>query len=385
MDNAIEEEWDNQFENMQNAQIDIEIEKSQQYLEMLQNQKSALQAKLETLANEPNYITSFKIKQPILIGSSIPETGSFFKMVQDLEDLDQELKTQYENEKRLSSELSHQKNVSFQKLKKLQSTLNTYKAQLQSEEDRSLLRRDAIINEEDQLIRTEIDHQEELQNLNSLNNELMLLTKHIQNQTRETLDGLEGRITELQIELDETQFQESQIRSELQELQLMEKRQQEKLEKDIEKAKNIKFEQDSKISLMNRLRQLEEQIKIEKNDLYTAQSRESSIQDSFIGLFPNDPGDGSCDEIKALIQGKIDQVKSGLSLDLFEELEIETYYENDLKKQLETIDNTIETLQESHEQTKKGLMDELSNCQNDGYVKLLRKEMEELQAKVAKF
>ena len=108
------------------------------------------------------------------------------------------------------------------------------------------------------------------------------------------------------------------------------KKQQEQFDEKLGKAKNVRYMQNTQIYLASRIRSLEEQIKIARNDYYASVSRESSISDAFQSMFPNDKGDGECDEIKRMIQGKINQVESNVSYGLQEELDIEIDFEKEL-------------------------------------------------------
>lgn len=381
-----ENEWNDQYENLQNAQVSREIEKSLQYLNMLKSQKEELQNKLDSIDEDPNnnFSSKYKIRSPILVCSSTPDSSVFFKTIEDLENLTEELKSQYESEQRISSELTHQKNILQQKIKKIQNSLNVYKAQLKSEESRSRVQYDALQYVEEKVENEEVNNDDELQNMNFLQNDLVLLTKQIQNQTRETLDELEGRIQDLQNELEDKKFAKKALQKDLQELQNIAKKQQEDFDEKLGKAKKVRYMQNTQLYLASRIRNLEEQIKIARNDYYASVSRESSISDAYQSLFPNDKGDGECDEIKRMIQGKINQAESYVSYSLQEELEIEIDFENELNKQLKLVENTIQTINESHEQKKRSLLAELADQEEDGYVKLLRKEMIDIQQKAAK-
>lgn len=381
-----ENEWNDQYENLQDAQVSREIEKSLQYLQMLRSQKEELLNKLDAISNEPDndFSTKYKVRTPILVCSSTPSSSVFFKTIEDLENLSEELKSQYESEQKIASELNHQKNILQQKIKKIQSSLSVYKAQLKSEEGRSRVQYDALQYVEEKLENEEVNNDEELQNMNFLHNDLVSLTKQIQNQTRESLDELEGRIQDLQNELEDKKFAKKALKNDLKDLQNVLKKQQEQFDEKLGKAKKVRYMQNTQIYLASRIRKLEEQITICRNDYYASVSRESSISDAFQSLFPNDKGDGECDEIKRMIQGKINQVSSHVSYGLQEELQIEVDFENDLNKQLGLVENTIQTINENHEKTKKSLLAELSLCQEDGYVKLLRKEMIDMKQKASK-
>lgn len=381
-----ENEWNDQYDDLQNAQVSREIEKSLQYLNMLKSQKEELQSKLDSINEDStsNFSSKYKVRSPVLVCSSTPSSSVFFKTIEDLENLNEELKSQYESEQQISSELAHQKNILQQKIKKIQNSLNVYKAQLKSEESRSRVQYDSLQYVEEKLEKEEDNNDDELQNMNILQNDLISLTKQIQNQTRETLDELEGRIQDLQNELEDKKFTKKALQKDLEELQNVMKKQQEQFDEKLGKAKNVRYMQNTQIYLASRIRSLEEQIKIARNDYYASVSRESSISDAFQSMFPNDKGDGECDEIKRMIQGKINQVESNVSYGLQEELDIEIDFEKELNKQLELVENTIQTINENHEQKKKSLLDELDECQEDGYVKLLRKEMIDIQEKASK-
>ena len=125
-----ENEWNDQYENLQDAQVSREIEKSLQYLQMLRSQKEELLNKLDAISNEPDndFSTKYKVRTPILVCSSTPSSSVFFKTIEDLENLSEELKSQYESEQKIASELNHQKNILQQKIKKIQSSLSVYSA-----------------------------------------------------------------------------------------------------------------------------------------------------------------------------------------------------------------------------------------------------------------
>lgn len=383
---ANENEWNDQYDELQNSQVSREIEKSLEYLKMLQSQKEELQNKLYSVSEDQNanFATKYKVKSPILVCSSTPSSSVFFKTIEDLENLIEELKSQYESEQKIASELKHQKSILQQKIKKLLNTFNVYKAQLKSEENRLRVQDDALQYVEEKLDHEEMKNEDELQKMNYLQNDLIVLTKKIQNQTRETLDGYEGRIQELQNELEDRTLVKESLKEDLKKLKYFMKKQQEQFDEKLGKAKNVRYMQNTQLFLGSRIRHLEEQIKTARNDYYASTSRESSISDAFQSLFPNDKGDGECDEIKAMIQGKIDLVSSEISYSLLEELEIETDYEDDLNRQLELIENTMQTIEENHENTKKSLMVELAACKCDGYVKLLKKELKEMKEKATK-
>ncbi|OHT06498.1 hypothetical protein TRFO_25448 [Tritrichomonas foetus] len=377
-----EDEWDDQYNDIQDLQLTSELDNAYNYLEMLKNQKEELQHKLDSLTdNQPK--STMKLNKPVLT-STTSSSGSFFDAVQKLENLSEELKVQIESEQKISQELSHQKNILFQKQKKLKSSLNMYSAQLKSEENRAAVNFDSLKYTENQLIDVFTTCNEEAKTCENLKHDLINLTKSVQNQTREALNGLEQRIQELKDELDDKHFIELKLQDDLKRIQYHSQKEQNEHINNIEKGKKVKYLQTSRIYLDKRIRKLSSQINIEKSDLLTAVSREKSISQLFQSAFPEDPGDGSCERIRALIQAKINKVQKNAPIELLEDIQAETDYGDDLAKQLETVEKTLETIKSNHEETKKSLLQELEDCQEDGYVKLLRREMAEIQAKAAK-
>ena len=376
-----DEDWEDELNDLKMIQISNEISEAENYLNMLEIQKRDLLNKLDSLTDEQDI--NIKVLPAITVTTS-PRSGSFFEAVQKLENLKKELEVQYITERKISQDLSHQIIILQQKLKKSKRDLDFHTQKLESEEHKAIINDDLLKYEDDQLNQINIIHEAEANTCKNLKNELTKLTKAIQDDTRESVNEIKEKILILQDEYDDKQLIEMKLKDDLKALQIRYKRDQDDHSRLVNKAKEIKYMQNTRIYLDKKIRQLDEQLRIQRNDLITAQAREKNIHELFIKMFPNDQGDGSCEEIRALVQGKINSIMKKVPYQLYEELQIEDDYSEELTKQMNKIQRTLQIIEQNHEEAKRSLLQELKDCKTDGYVQLLKREMDEIQQKAAK-
>ena len=358
-----------QFMNFSFSETEIEhlnndIESSKTYLNSLKEKSYQLEQQLST---EEFRLEEFRSENTFnndqYQRETLTENLTFIQWLNYLEEKEDAFRKELSNHQETIRSLKHQKNIILQK-----SHLLNNQFQLKIEELSEIL-----IEKQQNLYFLQqicLDLEKELEKKSQLfleedksyTQQLQIEEKHYQSELLSKKDDLK--------KLKEQISTQNQIKNE----NIKKKRR--KLEK-IERTQNWEKEE---IIYNKKQKQVEKNLLIETKNFESLKNRENELKKRFKQLLgEDDPGNGMGQCAKNILQLEIDFINNQESNPLFEEIQMEANYANNLDKQLSLIQRSMLDFEKYRKDKIFNLVDELNSCSKCGYLDLLDAELNSLQ------
>ncbi|OHT16640.1 hypothetical protein TRFO_13070 [Tritrichomonas foetus] len=387
------DEWDAQIAERRLALVNEDIEAAQKQIASLEKQKiqlnreylnleftlNELQSNLEDLENA-NQVEDENDDD------DEDTEGTFFTILSELESEEAALRGELQSYKDLQRDLGHQKGKYAQQNLKMQKDLEFEKERLENEEMRLRESLDTL-----NTLQEEYDQKSSLlngliQSCEELENEERLLSEELQRQGENVVKDLKLREAELKKELEQALKQEENLKKLLANNQRKLQNHVDELSSKLNKNQSIASWKNDRALLAGKLRKAKQQLVVEMASLNTARQRREDLAVRCKTLLgEDDPGDATGMRAKQMVRAEIESLGLQKQPEVDEEAQIETQYFEELNEQLKLIDNSIIVFTKHRNDTLASLNDELQECSQDGYIRLLKSEMDELQAAVSRF
>lgn len=305
--------------------------------------------------------------------------GTFFTIYESLETELNEEQGKFDASNSLRSELKHR----YNKLKKL----GEQSAKSKSIEE-SRYNEEAPIVEDLNNIRSDISSQ-----IEQKKEELVHVTEIFEDTNRK-LEELSAEIKDLEENGGRMLQDKKRIAKELEEFTKTEKKQKIILQKKNEELLELTRDKSSisigsprswqatRNSLIASIKKYRQQIASEQAH---AEGNEKAIKDikAKLGEIVGST-DPNCTRARAICLKEIEELNAPLSEDELSDLKAEEYYLEDLKKQVNSLSNSIKVFDGFRKQQMSQLNTEYETSSDKGYIGLLQSELAELQAQLAK-
>ncbi|KAH0792512.1 hypothetical protein GPJ56_003689 [Histomonas meleagridis] len=284
-------------------------------------------------------------------------------------------------------EAKHRMNVSIQTINKIK---NQIKLETENRDrDKTQI---AQLNSEIMELQTLLDNkEEELQELidqcNELQDEEIAITKSLKQYDEGYVEKLRSKLKKKQDELKSSQNLEKNLQKKytklLHQYQVNKSRQERQL-KSVMSTSNWMNERSI---LLAKIAKSKDKFTKDKQNLNSTLQRKQVIQRKFKSLLgEDDPGNGTGERVKQMVLAELEERSNNVhdDNDLVEQMIIEENYNLQLNEELQKLQKSNELLDQHISEVLDSLNDELQECSQNGYLKLLKCEMNKLQATLSK-
>lgn len=310
------------------------------------------------------------------------ENNGYFSIIRNFEQQNLDIEEQKKKYKKLLRDLSSQRNILRNKIKELSERLESDTERAENEE--------AIMDEYKNLIQ-ELEAQftdneaeinfKQTKNMQYLNevkelNQRLLQREASLSENQQIHKSIEDKLSDIQMKIIQKKEELKQIERSI-EPALEEKKK--KLES-LKDPNNWKPERDH---LMSKLQSLNSRIQTETKHFNSYEKKLKEMNNKFIELLGNDdPGDGTGLYSCQILNTELQNMNMNRNSVTDEDLETECYYNDQLQEELKVLNKTMSDLNKYHRDQLKSLQNELSESQQDGYIKILLDERAELQTEM---
>ena len=381
-------EWDEQISERKLRLVTEDIEAAKKQIESLKVQKSKLQKEIEMLNFEKNELLSYQTDVDPQEDEDEGDhgEGTFFTLLAQLEAEEASLRGELQSYKDLQRDLGHEKSKYVQMNKKLSTVVETARGRCKEEKN-------TIRHLKDDLL----DLNEQLERQKTHLNELQETCRDLRDESREVTEVLKKQGEGVLMELMEEERRKKEV---LEKLRRDEKVKKEAVERErrnyeasvaecnakIAKQQSISSWLNDRTILSGRLKKSRQQLMVAKQNLIDAKKREGLLSEKFVKLLGEDDPDGTGDAAKRMVQAEIDEIEGGKGKpEISQEIKLEKEYGDDLREQLDTLEKSVKAFEAHRSQTMADLNQEMLDCSQDGYLKLLQNELNSLQATVSRY
>lgn len=386
------DEWDAQIQERRLSLVNEDIEAAQKQIASLQRQKKELKKNYLNLEFQLDELQSnLEILQNANQNDGYDDEnndenieGTFFTLLSELESEEAALRGEIQSYIDLQKSLGHDQAKLANENKRMQKELDFDKKKLDSAQDKLTTSKN-VLNQ----LQLEYDAKStELENLvqscTELQKEELALSEELAQRTDNVVNELKQIERERKAEYDEELKREERLKKDLNATQRKMQNQVDNMNKKLIKEQSISSWRSDRSIITNKLRKAKQQILIEQQSLSTAKKRKENLEKEIKRLLGNeDPGDGTGMRAKQIVRAEIDSLEPQSLPEADDEKLIEYDYNRELKGELELIDSSLEVFRKHREETLRSLQNEYEECTQQGYLKLLRSEMNELQAIVS--
>ena len=390
--NAFDEEREKEESNIINEKINASKKHLASLLSNNDKLKSTI-ADLEFKIIESEVETKAIYDQIGLIQKPTSEaskgSSAFFNYLTSLEEQEESLLVNIESSKKTFQELYHQRNKQIQARDGLSRRVDSKKLQLMNMKDENRNLNDLIGDLQMTIDQKENEYRESVLASVRLQNEL-------ENKSC-TVIGQNKSITELKYQYSEAQKLLKIKQKELKEVE----RQIEQSEHEYQKAFERRIMEKNKISsvnhwkygrtdLVNKLKKAKEEYYMILSNLDFLHKKEAKLNEKLkesIGIsIYTDIAHGGFNEnedpshlLLQYLQTDINEMSGIINPENSEEIKVEQDYNRELNHQLNVIEKSLNNLKNFKDELIRSLNKELSGCYEDGYIKLIESEMNELK------
>ena len=366
--------------------LDDDIKAATKHLGALNNEKEELLKQLSDLEFnlEELQLENDSLKQNSSESNS-SQAGTFFVYLSYLENEENSLKAELKAHQQMSRELSHKKNIIFQKNRSLHHKIEIERQQIEDETEQIAIITDNLQERNDILY-------EKQQYFSELQAACTQFEAEI-NQKNEEIKSYGKTVTENLIQ------QEAQLKAKIEKKQKKYeemKKEVAKEERKMQKAINLQKEQlmiqqssrnwqNERALLMGKLQKLRTQLLTQAKNSENSKNRNNELRKRLKSILDDDdPGDGTGMRAKKLVFAEIKSIENRQPSHVDEELMLEQGYSEELSQQLDLIRESVRLFKLHREETFKSLKEELDECTQGGYLRLLQEEFNELQISLTK-
>jgi hypothetical protein len=136
--------------------------------------------------------------------------------------------------------------------------------------------------------------------------------------------------------------------------------------------------------LAAKLRKSRQKLLQDKQTLAGAKKRKEVIEDKFRKLLGVDDPDGTGSFAKFVVLAEIDEIEGKGDGDALKQIELEQEFNQELTEQILALDKSIHEFNAYRNEAMSALNEELMECSQNGYLKLLHDEMNHLQVALSR-
>ena len=363
-----------------NQSTEERVEAANEQILILRDQKEALESTLKDLKFEIDEIKCSKTEKSEQNQGNKDSLsrGLFFKLLSQLEDEENELKEKILMQKKALSDLTHQRNVILQQNKKIESEVSLKKELSYNAEMNARASRDKLLDLQDVLSQKEREYTSLCEQSESINNELVAKTDDIEQNNKNVVENLKKKKIELIVELQTKENEEKEMKNKAKDTERLCEAKKKRQEEDIQRSQSVNEWRSQRKFLTSKLVASRKKLSAELKNLESARKKESELQEKFKKLLgEDDPGDGTGETARRILQTEINRIQNAPGLEAFVELQVEREYKESLEREINTIEKSIKMFNKYKKGVVNSLNQELEECSNEGYINLLKKEMAE--------
>lgn len=366
-----------------------DIEASKKQINSLENEKNSLSTELENLTF---HLRELRIQRDLL--SSPPEPLSqeeniqnaeenFFPYYNTLENRESEHEARLEGQRQITANLNHKLNEYHQKNKSLKEELRKLEEEDNKLDDDILTSNNALVDLNIQLDSSIKENEFIIQKCEELKNELEERDSHLKENVMVQYETLTAKYKKDQLKLAELKKKTSKLQADI---SRHEKKAQDDfdLEKErCEKEAAISYWKNDRGVLKNKLKNLKAQLYSVQANLEKSKKRDEDLNDKYTKLLGENHNFGECELAKkCLLYDISDATKEKEITVSSKDYDYELEYSEQLLKELECIDKSLEVFHEYRDSQISSLNQELSQCSQIGFLTLLKEELAELQSQL---
>lgn len=386
------DEWEAQIQERRLSLVNEDIEAAQKQIASLQRQKKELaktcldlEFRLDELHSNLELLqTSNQDNDDEAEDNDENVEGTFFTLLSELESEEAALKGEIQSYKDLQKSLGHDKAMLSNTNKRIQKELDLEKKKLDTAQDKLTVSKNVLnqLQLEYDAKSTEIENL--IQSCAYLQKEELALSEELAQRSDNVVNELKQIERERKAEYNEELKREERLKKDLNVTQRKMQNQVDNLSKKLMKEQSVSSWRNDRSIITNKLRKAKQQILIEQQSFSTAKKRKENLEKEIKRLLGDeDPGDGTGMRAKQLVRAEINSLDPQPQIEGDDEKLIEYDYNRELQDELELIDASLEVFRNHREETLRALQNEYEECTQQGYLKLLRSEMNELQAIVS--
>ncbi|OHT02971.1 hypothetical protein TRFO_29801 [Tritrichomonas foetus] len=200
----------------------------------------------------------------------------------------------------------------------------------------------------------------------------------------ENLDALkqELAVAKADLEIKQKELKETKKQIEQTEINFHKTVEQRKYERN--KMSSVNQWKYGRSELANKIKKAKEEYFTVLANLDYVKKRDTRISDKIRSILgEEDNGDGESEIALKYLQAELNQYDDPKDKEINEEIQVEQQYNDQLSKELSLIEQSIKDFQGYKDQTIKSINLELEECSQNGYIKLLESEMNDLKSKIA--
>lgn len=388
------EEWEAQIQERRLSLVNEDIEAAKKQIASLQRQKKELtktyldlEFRLDELHSNLELLQTTDAETNNNNSSNIEdetEDGTFFTLLAELESEEAALRGEIQSYKDLQKSLGHDRAILANTNKKMQKELDFAKKKLDSSQNQFTVNKNILNQLQLEFDQKSTELENVIQSCSQLQKEEIKLSEELAQRTDNVVNELKQIERERKAEYDEELKRGERLKKDLNEKQRILQNQVDTMSKKLMKEQSVSSWKSDRSIITNKLRKAKKQILIEQQSLITAKKRKENIEKDFKRLLgDDDPGDGTGARAKQLVRAEINSMDPSPQPDFDDEKLIEYDYNRELQGELRLIDESLEVFRKHREETLRALQNEYEECTQQGYLKLLRSEMNELQAIVS--
>lgn len=383
--------FDDEKVKHENDIIDTKIQFAKKYLQKLVNENGKLQSQLNNLnfsinesVVEENEIYD-KLEQLDSMSKKDNQSSSnFFDFLNGIDDQKYAISAEIETNKKIFQSLYHQKTILMQETEALERVYKARNSYLNDLITGNRKMTDLLANIQNEADQKETEYRE-----------MILTAARLQKELRERTAPLEGydiKLNDLRRENDEVSEELSAKQRSLKELES----QIEQTEFEHQKALELRKRTKDKVTSVNTWKYnrtaLGNKIKKSKEEYYSLlatleyhKKRDARISEKLIKLLGEDEtGNGLSVIAQKYVQAEINENLDSRDPRKDEEFLIEQEYNSQLQQELDMIETSFGALKKQYDRQIMSLKEELDDCSQVGYIKLLQNEMKDLLSSLAK-
>lgn len=384
------QEWDSQIAERRLILVNEDIEATNKQIQSLEKQKNVLYSKYKDLEFTLDEIRSDL--ETIQNNDSDDEfdgdaESDFFTLLSELENEEAALRGELQSYQELQKTLSHDRRKYSSVNTKLKSDLDLDKQKLQTLQDELKKSDDELKDLQVQIDAKTTNLNDLIQRCTDLQAEEIEITEELKRFGEQMVTELAKEEIEQKEKLTMAQKQEVQLTKKLAKTQRAYQKDVDQLNQNLSKQNSVSFWRNDRSLLTGKLKKAKSQLQIELQNVKSAQKRQDMLAIGMKRMFgENDPGDGTSLRAKEIVWAGIEHLKAEVQFPDSddEQLQIEKDYNLDLQNQLNMIENSLQTFYKHRNETLDALNDELFECTQDGYLKLLQSELSELQTSLSR-
>ena len=381
-----EDEWDSQIAERKILLVNEDIEAAKKQIESLEKQKKQLDISYEKYQEElRNLQDNIEILEnsnqneiEVSIGED-DEEETFFTILSDLENEEASLRGEIQSYNDLQRELGHNRNKYQQENIRMKKDLD-FDLQKLEEEENKLRETVDNLNHMNLEYDSKSGHLRDLiESCETLKIEEKKLSDELQKTGRATLASLKAEEAQKKKELEDALQLEVKLKKKLARKQRMLQNEYESKTSMLNREQSIATWKNDRALLAGKLRKAKQHLVIEMQSLSTARKRREELALKCKKLFgESDPGDATGMRAKQIVMAEVRANGLSVEQEKSEERLVEESYNEELQRQKELMKKTLSIFRKHRDETIGSLQEELADCSQDGYIKLLKSEMNEL-------